>query len=528
MAYFDTAIVFPAWLGYSDNERCQNAATGDRMQDAAASGAAETDVLDVLDVLIVGAGLSGIGAACALRAGCPERRFAILEAREAIGGTWDLFRYPGVRSDSDMHTLGYRFRPWDNPRAIADGPAILDYIRAAAREGDIERHIRFGHKVLRADWCSAAALWTVQAEHAGVVVTLRCRFLYLCAGYYDYEAAHRPAFEGEQSFRGTVVQPQFWPRELDWRGRRVVVVGSGATAVTLVPALAQTAAHVTMLQRSPTYVVARPAVDGFADAMSRLLPARLAYRVVRWKNVFESIVLYRLARRRPALVKRHIVTQAARQLAHACDARVHFTPSYRPWDQRICVAPDGDLFQAIRQGRASVATDVIERFTPCGLRLRSGRDLPADIVVLATGLQLKLLGGMALTVDGRAVRPAETLVYKGMMLGDVPNLALAFGYTNASWTLKADLTAQWVCRLLRHMRRHGHAIALARNEPDVAPRPFLDFTSGYVQRGAGLLPRQGERRPWQVYQNYLLDLLTIRCGRLADGVLRFGRAGSLP
>jgi monooxygenase len=488
------------------------------------------DLPDLLDVLIVGAGLSGIGAACHLQRQCPGKRYAILEARDAIGGTWDLFRYPGIRSDSDMYTLGYAFKPWTQAKAIADGPAILQYVRETAEEAGVTRHIRFGQKVVQAAWSSVDACWTIEAQDkaSGACSLIRARFLYACSGYYSYDEAHRPQFDGEETFGGTIVQPQFWPTQLDYAGKQVVVIGSGATAVTLVPAMAATAAHVTMLQRSPTYVVTRPSEDRVAHGLRRRLPSATAYRLTRWKNVLIGMFFYRLARKRPATVKKQIVAMAAQQLGGDYDVGTHFTPSYNPWDQRVCVVPDGDLFKSIRSGRASVATDTIERFTPTGLRLSSGRTLVADIVVMATGLKLNVLGGIAVTVDGQAVQAHDCLTYKGMMLSDVPNFAMAFGYTNASWTLKADLTAGYVCRLLRYMDRHGKAIAVPRKQAGVAPQPFLSFTSGYVQRAKDLLPKQGTRAPWQVHQNYLQDLSVIRYGRLADGVMRFGGKGMLP
>ena len=493
-------------------------------------GAQALDVPGVLDVLIVGAGLSGIGAAAQLQQRCPGKRYAILEARDAIGGTWDLFRYPGIRSDSDMYTLGYGFKPWLEPKAIADGPAIRAYIAETAAERGIERHIRFGHKVVRASWSSRDALWTVDAEHrpSGETRTVRARFLHLCSGYYSYDHAYRPSFEGEDRYRGRIVQPQFWPQDLDYAGKRVVVIGSGATAVTLVPAMAHTAAHVTMLQRSPTYVVSRPSEYRFARRLQKRLPQGLAYWATRWRVIAESMLLYRIARSRPELAKRKIVQMAAHQLGDGYDVATHFTPDYKPWDQRVCVVPDGDLFRAIRNGRAEVVTDRIARFTERGILLASGRELEADVVVMATGLSLSVLGGAQLTVDGEAFHPSTAMAYKGMMLSGLPNAVMTFGYTNASWTLKADLTAAWVCRLLKYMDRKGHRIALVRRDADVAPRPFLGFTSGYVQRAAGLLPQQGSRRPWQVYQNYLQDMMTIRFGRVADGVLRFGTEGTLP
>jgi cyclohexanone monooxygenase len=483
-----------------------------------------------LDVLIVGAGLSGIGAAVHLQARCPGKRYTILEARDAIGGTWDLFRYPGIRSDSDMYTLGYAFKPWLASKAIADGPAILDYVRETAREHGVEQHIRFGHKVVAASWSSLDACWTVEADDraSGERRTLRTRFLFMCSGYYSYERAHRPSFEGESEFQGTIVQPQFWPGQLDYAGKRVVVIGSGATAVTLVPAMAETAAHVTMLQRSPSYVVSRPSEYAFAKRWRQRLPEKLAWTATRWRVIAESMFLYRMARKHPEQAKRRIVSLVRRDLGRDYDVATHFTPRYKPWDQRVCVVPDGDMFKAIREGRASVVTDTIERFTQDGIRLASGQQLQADVVVMATGLQLNVLGDAAITIDGQPFTPGDALSYKGMMLSDVPNLAVTFGYTNASWTLKADLTAAWVCRLLRYMDRHRVAIAVPRREHGLATEPFVSFSSGYVQRAVQMLPKQGSRRPWQVHQNYLQDLFAIRFGRLADRAMRFGPKGAMP
>jgi cyclohexanone monooxygenase len=486
-----------------------------------------------LDVLIVGAGLSGIGAAAMLQERCPGKRYAILEARGAIGGTWDLFRYPGIRSDSDMYTLGYGFKPWRDARAIADGPSIRAYIRETARSHGIEPHIRFRHKVVRAAWSSSEALWTIEAEcgedcgEKRAIRKIRTRFLHLCSGYYSYDHAYRPRFEGEEAFRGRIVQPQFWPEDLDYAGKRVVVIGSGATAVTLVPAMAATAAHVTMLQRSPSYVVARPSEYRFARRLQRRLPPKLAYWATRWRVILESMLLYRIARARPELARQKIIGMARHQLGPGVDI-AHFTPDYKPWDQRVCVAPDGDLFKALKHGRAEVVTGHIARFGEHGIVLQSGRVLDADIVVMATGLSLSLLGGARIEVDGKPYAPSEAMAYKGMMLSGMPNSVMTFGYTNASWTLKADLTAAWVCRLLNYMDRKGQAIAVVRREAGVAPEPFLGFTSGYVQRAAALLPKQGSRRPWQVYQNYFQDMFTIRFGRIADGVMRFGPKGRMP
>ncbi len=483
-----------------------------------------------LDVLIVGAGLSGVGAAYHLQQRCPGKRYAIFEARDAIGGTWDLFRYPGIRSDSDMHTLGYAFKPWGEPNAVADGPSIKRYIVETANESGIAQHISFGHRVRSAAWSSHEAFWTVEVEHiaSDARFFVHTRFLYLCSGYYSYDEVYRPEIAGEETYRGTIAFPQFWPEGLDYAGKQVVVIGSGATAVTLVPTMAETAAHVTMLQRSPTYIVNRPLEDMFAQRLSRYLPDLLAYKLTRWKNVLQGILLYRLVRSFPELAKQNIVSMAAKQLGRDYDVKTHFTPRYKPWDQRICVVPDGDLFRAIREDRASVVTDTIKCYTSTGLLLNSGREVKADIVVMATGLKLNVLGGVELTIDGHQFNPNRAMTYKGMMLSDVPNCAMAFGYTNASWTLKADLTAAYVCRLLRYMDRHGKTIAVPRSEADIEAKPFHSFTSGYVQRAHDLLPKQGSRRPWQVYQNYLQDLISIRFSRIADKVMRFGSEGAIP
>lgn len=478
----------------------------------------------VLDVLIIGAGLSGIGAARHLQSRCPGRKWAILEARAAIGGTWDLFRYPGVRSDSDMHTLGYNFKPWVARKAIAGGSDILRYVRDAADETHVMQHVRLGHAVRSAHWSTPDGCWTLQVQQksSGTVVQIKTRFLYLCSGYYSYAQGHQPAFDGQADFQGSLVYPQFWPHDLRYEDKRVVVIGSGATAITLVPEMAKTAAHVTMLQRSPTYVVTRPSEDRLALWLDRWLPEQVAYGLTRWKNVLLGMFFFWLARFRPEAVKRRIIDMAAKQLGGKVDVAKHFTPGYKPWDQRVCVAPDGDLFRQLRAGRASVLTGQIERLTPNGVRLIGGQELPADIIVAATGLRLNVLGDITFTVDGAAYHPSQAMAYKGMMLSNLPNAAMAFGYTNASWTLKADLTAGYVCRLLNYMDRHGYKLACPQRDPSVAELPFLGFTSGYVQRALDVLPKQGTRKPWRVHQNYLSDLLTIRWGRLADGVMRFG------
>lgn len=474
------------------------------------------------DVLIVGAGLSGVDAAYRLQTQCPAKSYAILEAREAIGGTWDLFRYPGIRSDSDMYTLGFPFRPWTGEHAIAGGAEIRAYVEETAQLYGIDRHIRFSHKVVRAGWSSAEGRWTLVVEADGRVRRYTCGFLYLCSGYYDYAGGHRPHWPGEDRFGGAIVHPQHWPETLDVAGKRVVVIGSGATAVTLVPALAETAAHVTMLQRSPSYVVSLPAKDPIATAARAWLPRRVADTIVRLKNVLLGMVFYSFARRWPDAFRRHVLKGVRATLGPAYDVDRHFAPTYKPWDQRLCLVPDGDLFTAISSDRASVVTDEVANFEAHGLALRSGERLPADIVVTATGLVVKLAGGIDLSVDGDPVRIADKLVYKGMMLSDVPNLALAFGYTNASWTLKCDLTARTVCRLLNHMDRHGFTRCMARlRDPAIAREPLLDFTSGYVQRAAGIMPKQGPTAPWRVHQNYLLDFAALRLRPVADEAMEF-------
>jgi monooxygenase len=482
--------------------------------------------MEHFDVLIVGAGLSGVGAAAHLRMECPEKSFAILEGRAAMGGTWDLFRYPGIRSDSDMYTLGYRFRPWSDPKAIADGPAILKYIRDTAEEFGLDEKIRYDHSVKLASWSSEEARWTVEAEAGANKSKIRftCKFLYLCTGYYDYESGYTPDWKGMDRFDGRIVHPQKWTEDIDYAGKHVVVIGSGATAVTLVPALAERAGHVTMLQRSPTYIVSRPAQDKIANWLRATLPARAAYVITRWKNVLLGMFFYNLARKRPSVMKRLIAKGVKKELGEEFDVR-HFTPSYNPWDQRLCLVPDSDLFRVIREGKASVITDQIEIFTETGLQLKSGEHLDADIIVTATGLVLKLMAGLQLVVDGAPVDMSKTMAYKGMMYSDVPNIASAFGYTNASWTLKCDLTAEYVCRLLKYMDRHGYYICTPRvNDPSVEPEPVLDFTSGYVQRALDTLPRQGSKTPWRLHQNYVKDLSMLRYGRVDDGTMEFKSA----
>ncbi len=478
--------------------------------------------MDHVDVLIVGAGLSGIGVACHLRARCPEKTFAVLESRAASGGTWDLFRYPGVRSDSDMYTLGYRFAPWEEAKALADGPSILRYLRDTAARHGVDRHIAYHRRAVAASWSTDDGRWTVDVlrTDSGETEQVTSSFLWGATGYYRYDHGHRPEFPGEDGFAGTVVHPQAWPEGLAWRGARIVVIGSGATAVTLVPALARGgAAHVTMLQRSPTYIVSRPTGDRLADALRHLLPPRVAYPLIRAKNVTATQLSYRVSRRWPEFAKRGIRKGVEQALPDGFDVATHFSPPYDPWDQRLCLAADGDLFEELTAGRVSMVTGTIDTFTEHGIRLTTGEVLAADLVVTATGLELQFLGGMALEVDGRKVDVAGTVGFRGIMLCGVPNLAVTFGYTNASWTLKADLTADYVCRLLHELdRRHLRQATPLAPDPSLPVEPFLDFTSGYVRRAVAELPKQGATPPWRLHQNYVRDALELRLGRVGRGL----------
>ncbi|MEV1115474.1 NAD(P)/FAD-dependent oxidoreductase [Actinosynnema sp. NPDC049800] len=482
-----------------------------------------------LDVVIVGAGLSGVGAAYRLRTECPGKSVAILEARDTMGGTWDLFRYPGIRSDSDMFTLGYPFKPWREAKSIADGPSILRYIRATAAQFGIDRLVRYRTKVLAADFSTETARWTVTTsrrdEHGAVVDSvITCDFLYSCAGYYDYDQGHDPVFPGVESFRGDVVRPQFWPDDLDYAGKRVVVIGSGATAVTLVPAMAETAAHVTMLQRSPTWVGVVPGRDKLADKVRELLPAAVAHRLIRTKNILFGVAFYQFCRRWPKAARKVLTGLSTKVLEDEAAVREHFTPTYDPWDQRLCAIPDADLFKALKRGRASVVTDHVDTFTPDGVRLRSGRELPADVVVTATGLRLLAFGGIAPSVDGRRVELSEQFVWRGAMITGLPNFAVCVGYTNASWTLRADLTSRLVCRVVNHMDRHGYASVVPTPDRPLTRRPMLDLASGYIQRAIDAFPRQGDRGPWRVRQNYPLDALSTLRGDLGRQLVGTRRA----
>jgi len=476
------------------------------------------------DVLIIGAGISGIGTAYWLQEKCPGKRYAILEARERIGGTWDLFRYPGIRSDSDMFTFGYRFKPWENPKSLSDGESIRIYLKETAEENGIDQHIRFGHKVLSANWDWDTAQWTLEVLHEGRTSVLKTRFLYMCAGYYSYEEGYRPRFEGEETFKGTLVHPQFWPKDLDYSGKKVAVIGSGATAVTLVPTLAEQASHVTMVQRSPTYIMKLPNRNGLFIGLKKWLPGRLAYRLTRWRNLMMTMGLYGFSRAFPNRMKSLLMKGAASELPEGYPVEKHFNPTYDPWDQRLCVIPDGDLFKAIKAGKADVVTGEISRFGEDGIAMADGTHLEADIIVTATGLKMKLLGGARITIGGKPLETHEVLVYKGMMMSGVPNFALAFGYTNNSWTLKTDLTANLVCRILTYMDRKGYEVVVPMVPGDIAEEEFLPLDSGYMKRAQHILPKNGSKRPWRVYQNYFMDMLLTRFGRVKDRHLQFDPA----
>ncbi|MCP2294332.1 Predicted flavoprotein CzcO associated with the cation diffusion facilitator CzcD [Nocardia amikacinitolerans] len=486
-----------------------------------------------VDVLIIGAGLSGIGVACHLTRERTGRSYAILERRSAIGGTWDLFKYPGIRSDSDMYTFGYGFRPWHGTKVLADGPHIRQYVEDTAAEYGVTEHIRFGRKVTVARWSSETELWTVTAldEQTGKTEEWTSNFLVGCTGYYDYDKGYRPDFPGEENFRGQIVHPQHWPEDLDYRGKRVVVIGSGATAITLIPAMADDAAHVTMLQRSPTYITALPADDPVAVGMKAAkVPAKLAYRIGRARNIALQRASFQLSRTNPAAAKKLLLAAVRLQVGADLDMR-HFTPTYNPWDQRLCVVPNGDLFKVLRSGKASIATDRIDTFTETGIRLASGEELEADIVISATGLTVQMLGGASLEIDGEPVATRDRVVYKGALLDGVPNAMMVLGYTNASWTLKADLAAEYFCRLLNHLKSNGLTkfVAVAK-EGDRGVDSVMGgaLTSGYIKRGDAVMPRQGTNGPWQVVNNYFRDRALLRKAPLEDGVLTFSAAADRP
>ncbi len=478
---------------------------------------------EVLDVVIIGAGLSGIGAAVHLKKNCPNKSFAILEARTASGGTWDLFRYPGIRSDSDMYTFGYKFKPWTNPKSIADGKDICDYIRETATEYNIDDKIRYQHKFISADWSSRQALWSLVVEEGatGNMVTIQAKFIISGSGYYRYEKGLTPDFSDSDTFSGEIIHPQLWPEDFDYSGKEVVVIGSGATAVTLVPAMAKIANHVTMLQRSPTYVASVPEKDPMIDSLRKVFSEKIVYSITRTRNVLLGMAFFQVSQRYPEKVRSFLSKQIKKELGDDVDM-THFTPKYNPWDQRLCAVPDGDMFKAIREGHASIVTDHIERFTKKGILLKSGKELPADIIVTATGLDVQILGGAQLSLDGIPIDVSKKHYYKGAMLEDLPNFAMIFGYTNSSWTLKADMISEYVCKVINYMDKEGYAQATPRvNKKIEHSLPFLNLSSSYVQRVMDQVPRQGDRKPWLLYQNYFQDYRAFKFKRINDNTLVF-------
>jgi cation diffusion facilitator CzcD-associated flavoprotein CzcO len=481
--------------------------------------------MEHFNVIIVGAGISGVGAAHHLQKYCPSKTFAILEAREEMGGTWDLFRYPGIRSDSDMFTLGYGFHPWREPKVIADGPSIKSYVNATAKEYGIDRHIRFSTRVEALAFDSAAGRWTVTARTRHGEKRYSCDFLWMCSGYYRYAEGYTPDFPGADKFRGRIIHPQKWPENFDYSGKKVVVIGSGATAVTLIPSMTDRAAHVTMLQRSPSWFFSLPQNSNAAEALAKILPRGLAYRLVRWWRIVFQQIMYKIIRARPEKSGERLLTLVREQLPPGFDVEKHFKPRYNPWDQRLCVVPDGDFFKAISAGKASVETDEIDAFVEDGVRLKSGKTLPADIIVTATGLALETMGGAKASVDGRAINIGDTFTYRGFACTELPNLAFVFGYTNSSWTLRADLISHYVCRLINFMDKNGYDVAVPVNDdPSLKREPFLNLTSGYIMRAAERLPKQGDRDPWRNPQSYFRDIMILRHGKIDDGVMRFSKA----
>lgn len=476
----------------------------------------------VHDIIIIGAGISGIGVAYWLKKKCRSKTFVMLESRGDIGGTWSLFKYPGIRSDSDMFTFGYRFKPWPEAQSLSSGEKILDYLKETVEENDIGEHILFNHKMLSANWSDALGHWVLEVETPKGNEQLHCKFLSICTGYYDYKEAYRPRFEREEHFKGKTIIPQFWPENLDYQNKRVVIIGSGATAVTLVPALANGGAkHVTMVQRSPTYVMNLPNRNELFIRLKKYLPFQWAYRITRVMNILLQMVSFNLSKLFPNWMKKTLMKESAKQLPEGYPVEKHFNPKYNPWDQRLCVVPDGDLFKVIKQGKASIATDEVLRFTENGVKLTSGETIDADIIVLATGLKIQLLGGASISINDEPFKVNESMIYKGMMVSDVPNLIYAFGYTNASWTLKVDLTANYLCKLLNYMDSQGHGVVVPQKEDMESDESMLNLNSSYIERAQDILPKQGRKRPWRVYQSYLVDMLATRFGSVADNVLKF-------
>jgi len=480
-----------------------------------------TNGIPFSDVIIVGAGLSGIGAAYHIQSKCPKKTYTVLEARDTMGGTWDLFKYPGIRSDSDMYTLGFPFNPWKNPKAIADGPSILQYIKDTARKFDIDKKIQYNHQVVDASWSDDEKMWTLtMAAREKVPHQLKCRFLFMCTGYYDYENGYTPEFPGRETFEGKIIHPQKWDESLDYTNKKVVIIGSGATAVTLAPELSKKAKNVTVLQRSPTYIISLPSEDPVANFLSKLLPMKATYHLVRWKNILMATGLYNVSRKWPNAMKKLIQRGVKKELGENYNTR-HFDPPYKPWDQRLCIVPDSDMFIAIKEGKVEMATDTISRFTPKGILLNSGKELEADIIITATGLKVRLMGGMTMRINGKLSDTAQTHAYRGVMFSDVPNFAIAIGYTNASWTLKCDLNCQFVAKLINYMNAHHHTVCVPRYDNAIPSEPLIDLNSGYVTRALDKLPKQGTKHPWKVYQNYVRDLLTLKWGGISDPYLEY-------
>ena len=474
------------------------------------------------DIIVVGAGISGIAAAYNLQKSCPNKSFAILEGRSALGGTWDLFKYPGIRSDSDMHTLGFRFKPWIHKKSIADASSILEYLNETVDEYGIRDKIVFNQKVTAANWLAEKSLWELNVMNEGQSISMTCNFLFLCGGYYSYDKPYMPKFPEQDRFEGQVIHPQFWDESMDYSDKNVIVIGSGATAVTLVPAIAKNAAHVTMLQRSPSYVVSAPGEDSWSQALNKIFPIRLTYFLIRWKNIFRTSLGFYLSRKYPERVKNRLINLVREELGNDYDVEKHFTPRYNPWDQRMCLVPDSDLFNSIKSGKASVVTDHIDHFTENGILVKSGEHLEADIIVTATGIELNALNDIEVSVNNEKVEPHNRLSYKGMMLSGVPNLAFSFGYVNASWTLRADLTCEYVCRLLNRMDKLGVNTCIPQEDPTaIVDDEYIDFSSGYVQRALDRLPKQGKKAPWRNYQNYLKDIFLVRLFSLKDSTLKF-------
>lgn len=475
------------------------------------------------DVIVVGAGLSGIGAAHYLQTDCPDKTYALLEMRDTIGGTWDLFQYPGIRSDSDMYTLGYTFRPWTLSKAIADGGDILKYIRDTAKEEDIEKNIRYNHKIITSKWSSEEQQWTIEVKRTDTKETVQftCNFLLMCSGYYNYDHGYTPNFKGADKFKGQIIHPQKWTSDIDYTDKKIIVIGSGATAVTLVPELSKKASKVIMLQRSPSYIASAPSEDKTANFLRKTLPSKIAYSISRWKKVLTGMFFYYLAKKKPKWVKKIIRDGTQKALGTDYDVAKHFTPKYDPWDERFCLVPDGDLFHALAKKKAEIVTDHIDQFTETGILLKSGETLEADIIVTATGLDLKFMAGLQVTVNNKKVKASELYVYRGTMFSNVPNLALITGYTNASWTLKSDLSSQFICRVINHMHKTNTREVTPELNGDMDNIPLIDFSSGYIERAKGKLPKQGTKRPWKLNQNYVLDIMNYKYSKLKDDVLKF-------